>query len=161
LGVQLSGKLPKPNTKLRARRLFDLGSWDFRITETLFWYLLDGWGETTLLDLERPVTRTFFFRASNKSTWFKKENSFSINQKFTLFHTIGKKRVLYVQTAAYADNKPNLRITTYVTSVHYRQLIYKDWLFAEITPAIIFPESNDFDFSPAITLTFDVWIGTT
>lgn len=160
-GVRFSEQRPNPNTKLRIRRLFSFEPWEFRITETLFWYLAEGWGETTRFDLERPMVPTFFFRATNQSTWFYKTNKLDYSQKFTIFHTIGETRLLYLQVGAYGQSQPDFHIGTYVASVHYRQLVYDDWLFADFTPMAIFPKTNNFEFSPAVVFALEMVIGAT
>lgn len=161
VGVRFSDKAPNPNTKLRIRRLFSFEPWKFRITETLFWYLAEGWGETTLFELERPMVPTFFFRASNQSTWFIESNNLDYSQKFTIFHSIGEERLLYFEVGAYGRSQPSFHIGTYVASIHYRQLIYDDWLFVDFTPMAVFPKDDDFTFSPVVILALEMVIGAT
>ena len=159
VGIQLHGIAPNPNTKFRIRRLFVFTPWEFRITETLFWYRVDGIGETTQFDLERPLAPGFFFRATNRSTWFRDTRTVNLSQTLTVFQDIGKNRLLSYQLAAYANTAPEFHATAYSASVNYRQLIYLDWLYLQVTPTAIFSRSEDFDFVPAITFTFEAIIG--
>lgn len=158
-GIQFDNLDLNPNTKLRVRRLFVAPPWEFRITETLFWYNSTGWGETTQFDLERPIVSGFFFRTTNKSTWLNDTDIMDMSQRFTVYHDIGHRQLLSYQAAAFANSDPTRHITAYTLSVAYRNLIYKDWFFMDIVPVAAYPESNNFAFTPTLTISFEAVLG--
>ena len=43
--------------------------------------------------------------------------------------------------------------------VGYKQLIYKDWLYAEFIPELSFREENDWDVTPGIRVRFEAFLG--
>jgi hypothetical protein len=148
-----------PTAKLRIRRLFRGEQWNFRVTETLFWYRSIGSGESTRFDLERRLSPLFFFRASNQSTWHKDSKVFDLSQVFTLYHDLGDRQLLSYYTGVYGVDEPRAHITAYTAGVNFRQRIHKDWLYMDIAPLALFPVTNDFEFTPSITVSLEMLIG--
>jgi len=161
LGMQFDNGDPDPTTKLRIRRLFRGDIWNFRITETLFWYESVGEGETTQFDLERALNPQFFFRATNKSTWHKETENFDLLQQFTLFQDLGSRRLLSYYAAAFGVTEPEKQVTAYALGMNFRQLIHKDWLYMDIAPLALYPVETNFRCTPSITVSLEILIGNT
>ena len=148
-----------PMAKLRIRRLMRGEIWNFRITETLFWYRTIGAGETTRFDLERRLSPKFFFRTTNQSTWHKDSQVFDLSQTFTLYHDLGSRQLLSYSSGAYGVDYPSTHITAYTVGLNFRQRIHKDWLYMDIAPLALFPVANNFELSPSITVSLEMIVG--
>ena len=135
------------------------GQWQFRATETLFWYDSTGPGETSRLDIERRLSEDYLFRSTSQATWLDETQQFDLGQDFYLIHTINKYRGIIYQTGLTAASEPDIHTTAYLLSVRFRQQIHSDWLFFEINPKIIYPQENDFNSQYSLTFKLEVVFG--
>ena len=75
------------------------------------------------------------------------------------FQTINEKMGLSYNLLAMSSNTPSFAVNNYVASIGFRQLLYKEWFFWTITPALSFPRENNFHRTPSLALRFDVILG--
>lgn len=147
--------------RFRLRGLFNLGKWQLRAAETLFWRDSIGPGETTRLDFERRFAKNYLFRATSKATWLDETRQFDMGQDFFLIHTLDKHSGIIYRTGLTAVSEPKTHTTGYILSLRYRQQIHRDWLFFEISPKVLYPEEEDFHTRHSLTFKLEVIFGGT
>ncbi len=145
--------------RFRLRGLFNIGQWNMRVSETLFWRDSTGPGATTRMDIERRFAKTWLFRAASKATWLDEAHQFDMNQNFFLIHTINKHRAIIYHTGLTAISKPKMQTTGYVVSIRLRQQIHRDWLFFEINPKVLYPQTENFHSRHSLTFKLEVVFG--
>ncbi len=145
--------------RFRLRGLFDLGQWQLRAAETLFWRDSTGPGATTRVDIERRFAEDTLFRASSRASWLDKTRQFDMSQNFFLIHTINKHRAVIYQAGLTGVSEPKTHTTGYILSVRMRQQIHRDWLFFEINPKVIYPQAENFHSRHSLTFKLEVVFG--
>jgi hypothetical protein len=152
-----------PLLRFRISRLVDKGTWSHRITETIFWFKSEGAGETTRLDLDRPLSEKFLFRSTTQATWKNINNFFETGQDLIIFQNINKYKSLAYQlgTRGIVDSQadPQIYATDYFLSVRYRQQIHKNWMFLDVIPSVHHPRDNDYKPVRSITLKLEIVFG--
>jgi hypothetical protein len=152
-----------PLLRFRISRLVDKGTWSHRITETIFWFKSEGAGETTRLDLDRPLSEKFLFRSTTQATWKNINNFFETGQDLIIFQNINKYKSLAYQlgTRGIVDSQadPQIYATDYFLSVRYRQQIHKNWMFLDVIPSVHHPKDNDYKPVRSITLKLEIVFG--
>lgn len=145
--------------RFRLRGLFSAGRWRMRASETVFWRDSEGWGETSRLDIERPLQPHFLFRSVSQATWLKDDDELDIGQSFLLIHDINRHRAVVYRAGLSATSKPELHTTGYIVSIRFRELIHRDWLFFEITPAVNFPKDENFHSRHSLNFKLETLFG--
>ncbi len=145
--------------RFRLRGLFNLGHWNLRATETLFWRDSTGPGSTTRLDIERRLAKTWLFRATSKATWLDETRQFDMGQDFFLIHAINKHRAVIYHTGLTAVSEPKMQTTGYTLSIRLREQIHRDWLFFEINPKVVYPQAENFHSRHSLTFKLEVVFG--
>ncbi len=160
IGVRFRGGLDT-FIRFRLRRLFSAGQWNFRATETLFWFDSTGPGETTRFDVERGISANYLFRTTSKATWLDETQNFDLSQNFFLLHDISSRRAIIYRAGIIGVSKPVTQTTAYIVSVRLRQQLHRDWLFFEINPKVVYPRENNFHSQHSLTFKLEVIFGAT
>lgn len=143
-------------TRLRIRRLFETDTWAFRLSENIFWYSLEGAGETTRLDIDHALSEKFLFRSATHATWKNKNGYFDYGQDFLLFQNINKRKALTYQAGIRAITEDRPHTTNYILSARYREEVHKGWLFYDVIPAINYPIENNHKPVRSISLKLEI-----
>lgn len=151
---------PEPFARARVRRNWRLPFQIEAIAEqSIFWFLEEGFGETSSLDFDYKIADNMLFRFQNTATWWDETDTFTIIHGPTLYHTLSRRRGISYSAKAVGATKPQSLITNYDLSISYRQLLHKNWLFMDISTLGTFPRAKDWEFIPSISLKFEVIIG--
>lgn len=143
----------------RWRGSLRLDEWELRVTETVYWFTEDGWRETTEMTWSRPLPACWLFRSSSRVTWEEKNEGVKPAQEFSMSRGLSRHRAYRVFVGGAWPEAPSTREANYTTGFVYRQLIHGDWLFAEVSTAVEFPQKSDYDPNPIVGLKFEVVFG--
>lgn len=157
-GVRLNSGLDA-FVRFRVRGLYNLGSWNLRAAQTLFWRDSSGTGETTQLDFERSLATRTLFRSTSKATYRDETRLFDMSQNFYLIHTINQNRAVIYRTGVTGESEPYNRTTDYVISVQLRERIHSNWLFLEINPKVNYPREEGFQAIRSLTFKLEAIFG--
>ncbi|MCO4792213.1 MAG: hypothetical protein KC493_00770 [Bacteriovoracaceae bacterium] len=151
---------PEPFARARVRRNWKL-PYDVEMIaeQSVFWFLEDGFGETSSLDFDYKVSPNKLFRFSNNATWRDETDTFTIIHGPSFFHTFSPRRGISYHAKAVGSSRPKSMITNYDLTITYRQLLHKTWFFYELSPKGTFPRDEQWKFTPSISLKFEVVIG--
>lgn len=158
-GIIIETISPRPFVRLRFYRDAKLKKWTFKPRQEILWVAANGISTDTDLDFDKQLNSKWLFRFINNIQW--NDNDYIINfqngpswyQKLT--QNIG----LSYNAHVFSSNSPMYAVNNYSLSIGYRQLLYKDWFFWTLTPAINFPRDNNFHRTPSAAVRFEVIIG--
>lgn len=123
------------------------------------YFLQDGWGPGVKGILRYQLANS---QISLSSSWQKIQVESKSRLKFGAYHiiSVGEKQLL-VSGARYSKsiNKENISNQVYNTSVRYRNLVYKSWMYFEVEPFLEFNEKNDFKREVGIALSVISYYG--
>jgi len=143
-GIKFGGlQNTTPFLRTRASLAVPMELWRVRLTETLFWFNTTGAGETTQLDLERPISGPVLFRATSVAAWLERLRNVDIRQDLTIYHKLDERTALLYQASAIGVSQPNVHVTTYVILMLYRYRLHREWMFVELCPQLYFPKAPD------------------
>ncbi len=133
----------------------------WRFTQTAFWSGGDGFGETSLLDLERVLDERTLLRWSNAATVSEESDGTEWGSELSLFHQFTAKSGLLTSVGVAGVTDPNTRPTDYRIATRFRRNFYRPWLFYEVEPEVRWPREEDGsrDAVPAITLRLELDFG--
>ncbi len=151
---------PEPFARMRIRRNWKL-PWSIEAIaeQSIFWYLEEGFGETTSVDFDYKISENKLFRFQNTSTWWDETDTFTLVHGPTLYHTLSSRRGISYSAKAIGTTRPQSLITNYDLSISYRQLLHKNWFFMELSTLGTFPRAENWEFIPSLSLKFEVIIG--
>lgn len=157
-GVRFSDEL-QIYAKLRGRKIIPLDPWELYVSQLFEWFSVDGWKETTEMRWSRWVWQHWLFRSTTDLLWEEKEDGTTPSQSFGVFRALGRKTAHKVAVSGSWPEFPHTHNASYALEYGYRRLIYRDWLFAELTPGVKFPQDEDYEITPYFTIMFEAILG--
>lgn len=160
-------------TQARYYIVFHAGMWKIEPTQTFTYSTRDKFTEQTNLYFDRQLDdlnlfRTVLHRQSSQLTagmdyalsfqyyyMPKQDSGLSISQTFS-----GNTQYRYTHNTPFGvQNEKFSAINKYATAISWRQSIFRDWLYYQVTPGVSF--HKDFDYAPNYTLVFlvDLYFG--
>ena len=136
-GVNISAPLD-PYARLRVRRSFYLeNEWESRFTQLVRWSYIRDWEESTGLVFDKTINKQLLFRINNGISWQKKTQLFSFGHGYSLYHQLTSNKALVYFSNISGIHKPKIHTSGYDLGVGYRQMIYNNWIFLEISPKVV------------------------
>lgn len=153
-GLRFSSGNPQVFIGPRYRRTWRNGrnGW-FATTPTLDlrWFSRDGLAAGADVDFETATGQFTLLRLTPSIDWIQSEAGFDYGLALRLFQRLGEDRVLsYFATSSFRSRRPS-GLDVASLGILYRQSVLRDWIFAEIQPAVMFRDSNDLDPTGRIT----------
>jgi hypothetical protein len=141
-GLRLSWP-PVPYVQARYRyRYFFSDQLALRAQETVFWRRDDGFGTTTVVDLERLLGAHALARWSTSATLSQATEGARVNSSLTLYQSLGGARALAYSALIKSESGAPVPIERWGARVVYRQRAWRDWLFAEIGTGVSWPRGT-------------------
>lgn len=134
-----------PFINLRVWRPYSGSFWEFNPTHEVFVFWDDGFGTRHSFNVDFKLTEKLLLRIENAFSWTDLSDTIRSTHGPSLFYKLSRRRAISFNAKAFGISRPTYFINNYSLSTTYRQLIYKKWLFFEMTPALSFPSSNDFE----------------
>lgn len=127
-----------------------LGRFLLKPGQILFWRDLDGFGETTLVDLDRPLGGNLLLRLHSQGTVSEITSGLEYREALHFFHQISAKKGYSLILEASGATKPQNRFNAYLAGISWKQRIHKEWLFIETGVSVEFQRDDSFRPLPAI-----------
>lgn len=158
-GLRFVGK-PQIFYRLRFRKNIKLSEkWVFRPVEQIRWLQDEGHFSDTDLDFDRGINHKWSFRFQNNILWNDQDYYVSFINGPSWYHRTTSKIGMSYNVRIQSSNTAAFSVNNYSLSIGYRQLLYKNWFFWTLTPALTFPRENNFHKTPSLTIRFDVILG--
>jgi len=158
-GLKLHKRKPAITLGPRYRVLIPLDHWTLRLVEDVVWRSDLGWLAKSTIDLERPLPRDFFFRASTE--WVRTEHTkgYSYVVGANLRQPLSPRRALEYEWVNVFVTSPIHELAEVDLRIRYRQRIWRDWLYYELTPQYRYPRDRGFKATPGILFRLDMMFG--
>ncbi len=147
--------------KLRGRRNFDFRPWELQLSQIVQWFSVDGFGTISEMRWDRKIGAGWLFESATDLEWEEASPGVTPTQGFGFYRSLSRRRAHKINLYGTWPETPHTHEANYVIQYSYRQLIHRDWLFIEITPGLKFPQADDYQPDPYITVMFDVVFGDT
>lgn len=145
--------------RIGAKKTIEFTEWILKIHERLRWQNSSGFTNDIDVDFDKSLTRNHILRMVNNFFWNDQDYSIRFENGPSLFHQINEHTALSYHAHVISVNIPDFLVTNYVLQVTYRQRVYSNWLFMDLTPFINFPRSENFARTPGFILGFDAVFG--
>lgn len=121
-----------------------------------FWYLDGtGWGETTQIDIESPLTPDSYLLLSTDIELEQEEKPITYSQFVSIYTNLSDKQAINYRIGAIGSNNKSELIDSYLTNVHFIHHLRGNWLLASVIPEIIMRSERNWHPEPSITLKLD------
>jgi hypothetical protein len=141
--------------RFKARRDWRLGNPWIMTFEHEDWYFHEkGFGTENSLDFHRPLGESHYLSVTSAAQYQDRYKVIELAQTATVTHFIDERQAIAYGVGVLGVNKPSVKTTAYYVSTNYQRKIYKDWLFMEVTPELLFPRIEDFRSKWSLTLEF-------
>ena len=158
-GARLHDMRPLLTLGPRYRVLFLLDPWSLRFSEDMTWTSNAGWDSQAIIDLERPLPRQLFFRASSSLIWKEHIKGYLYAVSFAVGQPLSRSKALDYEWVNIFQTRPVHVLTEVDVRIRYRQRLWRDWFFFEIAPQYRFPRNRDFEAVPGVVFRFDMIFG--
>lgn len=144
--------------KFSAKRRWELDDYwtmpyRFKVSE----YLSDGLEIEHSLAFERPLMNELFFSAETSMEWTEEDNIMNEAQIFSIKQRLSDSQGIDYRLGFLGQDVAKPRLTSTFLSAHYRELLYKNWLYWNIIPELNFPRDNGFEPVASLTLRFEIF----
>ena len=143
----------------RFRVQFPLDHWTFRFIEEAILRNDNGWSAKHTFDLERPLSQTLFFRATNDWIQTDHVDGFIYDYIFNIAHPLSPKKALDYEWVNIFQTQPVNALTEVDLRIRYRQQIWRRWLYFEVAPQYRFPRDRGFEPTPGILFRLEAMFG--
>lgn len=159
LGLDFDGYTPNPYVGGRYRELLPINDkWNFRFTERIRFYSVDGLESRTSLDFERLLDEEMLFRTSLNGTWLQEYPDYFYSLDFSLFRPLDDNSAVEYQLINGFRTHPH-RLDRITVRIRHRQKIWRDWLVFEAAPQVSFPDEREFKPVPGILFRVEATFG--
>jgi hypothetical protein len=157
----LSASLPlNPFINLRIWRPFSGDFWEFNPTHEFFTFWEQGFGTRHSFNVDFRLSPKLLLRFENTFQWTDESDEITSNHGPSLFLTLSARRAISFNAKAQGQSRPTYNISNYLLSSTYRQLLYKNWFFFELSPALNFPSDRGFERIASIFFKLEAVFGT-
>lgn len=153
---------PEPEPRLQlglyaSRRL--TGDWMLRPHQAVFWDADGGFGEKTVLEVQRHFADRLLVRLGNELIWSESSRGAELAQYVHFYRFLSNRRMIGAKVGAFEYTHPNTVVDQYRIRFPYRQRVWKSWMYIEIEPGGRFLREDNYRFSPELTITVDLLAG--
>ncbi|WP_191601441.1 hypothetical protein [Marinomonas algicola] len=134
-------------------------SWSIRLRESIFSYYSQGFGISFTSEATTPLTNNLVFGTSFGSTWLNREETYYYRENVFLNHSINDHNKIRYQFSVLQSGDPAPDLDTYLYSINYKRVLYRNWLIGQVTPQMTHESDNDFDPEFSLTLSLEILLG--
>ena len=157
-GVRWEGE-PVYFSRVRARRTDYFGEWRSRFLQSLYWRTDDGWGAKLNTSLLRPIDFTRHFSTGFNADYLLDNDFAEMEANVAIFDELSHKSAMLYRIAVLGDTEQISKINNHVFTISYRRKIYKNFVFAEITPELAWPRESNYETTPALNFRLEMIFG--
>jgi hypothetical protein len=149
---------PDPFVRLRAKKQVDFAQVSVRAVQSVFYYVIDGLGEKTELQFDRPIDEKRLFRIGAEARYMQNNAYFNLDYALSLYSKMPHNAMLVANLGAKGDTEQGAVFKEYFVSLKYRRLIYKDWIYIESTPQLEWNADRNYLLLPVIMFRIEAMI---
>ncbi len=131
-----------------------------RMANELAWYSDRNWEELSTLDSDLPLAENLLFRFRSLIDWKISKETFQTSHGPSLLQRLSDNDAISYGTGLSTTIVNNAWfLSNYRISTTYRRNLYKQWLFADLTPGLDFPKLYGFRRSPFVFFQLEALFG--
>lgn len=130
-----------------------------RFTQSVFFRDGEGFGETSLVEVERMLAEDMLLRWSTQATVSEEANGLEWREGLQLYRQIDRDRALSWNIGMSVKSDPAWKAQDYSTSIRYRQRAFRPWFYFEIEPFLDWVRVDNFNTNPGIAFRVEFWLG--
>jgi hypothetical protein len=158
VGVKTSTPL-NPYTRARFRKTWLPDPWLFRLTEQLYWFNDTGAGLLSRFDIERKLSEKWFGRSTSEADYKERIDEWYLSQTFGVYRKVAKRQALNLEWQIIATDADNTKVNYYIYRLRWRINFWREWLFVEASPQILYDRERDFRSSLGLYLSVEAMFG--
>jgi hypothetical protein len=116
---------------------------EWRVSQTLFWRQIEGFGETTALDFSLKLGGANLLRWENNATLSQSTDAFRWASAVSLYHSLSEHKALQLSYSANGETGQHDPVANFGPRLSYRQQLDRKWLFGEVYGGIDHLKGND------------------
>jgi len=145
VGVRYRQTLPMPD------------KWAGRIIERWRWYTDTGWESRGRMQIDRRLDPGFLGRFQVTADADEPRDGWFYTAGPQLFQELSNNRVIRYEIQGYWAMADEASHRQTAARLHYRQRLWENWVFAELSPAVVWPRDQDFEPTPELLLRVDAY----
>ena len=145
VGVRYRQEIPLP------------GKWGGRFIERGRWYTDTGWESRGRLQIDRRLSPAFLARLEGTADADEPREGWFYSAGPRLFQELSSNRVIRYEVQGYWAFAREERLQQVAARLHYRQRLWQNWVFAELVPAVLWPQTEDYQATPQLLLRLDAY----
>lgn len=155
-GIRISMPL-NPYVKADLQKTYQLSWVNIGLSQKLILYRQEGFEEVSQVSFTKKWNQTYQTDFTNALVWTHETGKFALRHALVLTQTINSRKGLAYSVGANAKFTPTYYYNSYDTSVSYRQLLHKDWLFGTWTVGADFIKENHFNDDKFVQVRADIF----
>jgi len=141
---------PDPYTKVQYRWYHQLGeNFLFRFRQTGFWYLEDGVGTTTNLDLEHRPRPETLIRTSTSATFGEATEGVKWWASVNAYRQLAQGKAIGARLWVKGETEAPVDLSEYGVWVFLRRRLHREWLYGDIGTGVSWPREDPFEIRKA------------
>lgn len=135
----------------------------FRFTQKGYWEDPEGFGASSLFELDKPLSRDRTLRFASEYELTEENNeagrSWQFNQSASLYQRLGTRTGISYSISFDGFTQPVSAVETWRSSVRFRQSVWRNWFFYEVEPFVFWPRDEGYKGFSGIVLRLEVQAG--
>lgn len=157
LGIRGGAPLD-PFARVSAKRRWSAGEeWNIPYRFRLSYFHSDGYKAINTISFQKSLEHSLFFKAKTDIAWTQERDTLETAQVFSIFQHLRKTKGIDYKLGILGESASHHVINAYFLSVHYRQLIYQDWLYINIIPELNYPRELDYESVASLSMRLEVF----
>lgn len=154
-GIRLDLPL-NPYTKLELQKSIKTKHMNINLGQSFFYYRQKGFQQISQVILNKKFNKKVQLDFINSLVWSEETDYLLFRNSFVLNHSLGHEKGLTYSVGTNTRFHP-YRYESFDTSLSYRQLMYKDWLYTTWTIGADFPKTYDYTMEKFIQFRIDLF----
>lgn len=154
-GIRLDIPL-NPFAKLELLKNIENKHVNIELSQKVLYYRQKGLQEISQVTLNKKFNEKVQLDFINSLVWSEETDYLILRNSFVLYHSLGHEKGFTYSVGANTRFHP-YRYDSFDTSLSYRQLIYKDWLYTTWTIGADFPKSYDYKDEKFVQFRIDLF----
>jgi len=144
--------------RVTAKRRWSAGEeWNIPYRFRLSYFHSDGYKAINTISFQKSLEHSLFFKAKTDIAWTQERNTLETAQVFSIFQHLQRTKGIDYKLGVLGESASHHVINAYFLSVHYRQLIYQDWLYINIIPELNYPRELDYESVASLSMRLEVF----
>jgi len=134
-----SGINPYVSVNYRYRHVSKDGKFMAGVYQTFYYHTNDSFGSRTTIEPEYLISENWLIRNYSYVEFNDTILGTEWQSTFTLYQDLGRSRAIAYEVGAYGESGRDISLINYGVTVTYRQRMFRDWLFGEVTIGVAYP----------------------